>query len=158
MVQMKRTLKIGLFIISVIILILSNFYNIANVNPDLMSSLPNLVITLYTALIAVSFSIFGFHLTRQYGLSSIDILTKKSKQILIIYTMVILFSIISIIFNFKDFKGATIEITTISINVASIMIGILIISIICSIVSLYYYILDVFSHLTSRSYESTGIS
>jgi hypothetical protein len=58
--------------------------------------------------------------------------------------MVILFSIISIIFNFKDFKGATIEITTISINVASIMIGILIISIICSIVSLYYYILDVF--------------
>ena len=80
MLQIQRATKIVAFIaLSIVIFFLVDFFDLAHLQPNLISTLSNLLIVLYTPLTAILFSILGIHLSRQYGLSSTDILIKKSK-------------------------------------------------------------------------------
>jgi len=145
MSQIQRATKISVFIVlSIAIFFLVDFSDIAHVNPNLISNLSNLLIVLYTPLTAIIFSILGIHLSRQYGLSSTDILIKKSKGIFAIYSVAIFISILGIILDFKTLENLTLEIATVSIKTTSIMLGA---EIIIAMFSAYFfpkYLLEIF--------------
>jgi hypothetical protein len=114
---------IVVFILLFAILFLVDFSNIAYANANLMSSLSNLLILLYTSLVAIIFSFLSIHLSRQYGLSSIDILIKKAESIFTIYNIVIIISILGLILDLKTLENFNIEWGKVSIRAPSIMLG-----------------------------------
>jgi len=133
----KRTIKISVFILlSIAIFFFVDFSGIAYANPNLISSLSNLLIVLYTSLATIIFSFLIMHLSRQYGLSSRDILIKKSKGIFAIYTVVIIISILGLILDFKTLEKLTLEVATVSIRTTSIILGT---EIIIAIFSAYFF-------------------
>jgi hypothetical protein len=112
--------------IVVVIFLIVMLFDLATLNPRLISDLSNLVIALYTAFITVFFTILAIHISTQYGLNSIDVLARKSRGIFVVYSVAILLSVLEIIFSYTggllSFQIST-QWFTVKTSVPSIVVG-----------------------------------
>jgi len=92
-------------------------------NEDFILYFSSAVIQSYAALIAIPLSTSAYHLSRQYGLSSIDILINKSRNLISIYFTIVSISILNMLLNFDTVQNLKIEILGISTNMFSLMLG-----------------------------------
>lgn len=144
MQRIKSIAVIGLLLSTSLLTFLGvSWFNIADQNPLLVSSLPSSIITLYTAIVAILVTILAIHVPRQYGLSSIDILTRKSKGMLAFYSTAILFSLLSMILDSENFRALGFEVFSVSISVGSVLLTAEIIVISFSIYFISRYLLEI---------------
>ena len=83
-------------------------------------------------------------MAKQYGLSSIDILAKKAREIFAIYFIVIFISVLGEVLDVKVLESVTPEIAAIPINVTSVRLGIQVTVVIFSAYFFLKYLLEIF--------------
>jgi len=111
----------GILIVFVTYLLLSS--DLLTKNEDFILYFSSAVIQSYAALIAIPLSISAYHLSRQYGFSSIDILINKSRNLISIYFTIVSISILNMLLNLDTVQNLKIEILGISTNTFSLMLS-----------------------------------
>lgn len=103
-------------IVAIVVFILVVLYDLAahldSLNQNLFSDISNLIIALYTGFVAVFFTILAIHISMRYGLSSINVLAKKSSGIFAIYFVAILFSVLGLVLSSRTAALSSFSIAT----------------------------------------------